>query len=75
MPLEATYLAWVDFSDTGMSLEEVIKRVQEKAKIATNHGPTFGTGGETFLRFNIGMTRANILKAVDNMKVAFSDLQ
>jgi len=75
MPLEATYLAWVDFSDTGMSIEEVIKRVQEKAKIATNHGPTFGTGGETFLRFNIGMTRANILKAVDNIKVAFSDLQ
>ena len=75
MPLEATYLAWVDFSDTGMSLEEVIKRVQEKAKIVTNHGPTFGTGGETFLRFNIGMTRTDILKAVDNMKVAFSDLQ
>jgi len=75
MPLEATYLAWVDFSDTGMSLEEVIKRVQEKAKIVTNHGPTFGTGGETFLRFNIGMTRTDILKAVDNMKLAFSDLQ
>jgi len=45
MPLEATYLAWVDFEDTGMSREEFTRRVEEDAKIAANHGPTFGTGG------------------------------
>ena len=50
MPLEGTYLAWVDFSGTGMEEEEFIYRVQEKAKIAVNHGSTFGTGGEKFLR-------------------------
>lgn len=75
MNLDSTYLAWVDFSGTGMPLNEVIIRVQKQAKIATNHGPTFGTGGETFLRFNIGTTRANIEQAVANMQAAFADLQ
>ena len=50
IPLEATYLAWVDFSGTGMSPEEITRRIQTDARIAANHGPTFGPGGETFLR-------------------------
>ncbi|MBN8631538.1 MAG: PatB family C-S lyase, partial [Rhodobacterales bacterium] len=36
-PLEATYLAWVDFSGTGMAPGEFIDRVQKVARIATNH--------------------------------------
>ena len=75
MPLEATYLAWVDFAGTGMSREEFTARVQDKAKIAPNHGPTFGKGGESFLRFNIGTTRAQVEEAVARMQDAFSDLQ
>ncbi|MBT6864207.1 MAG: aminotransferase, partial [Planktomarina temperata] len=42
---------------------------------AVNHGPTFGTGGESFLRFNIGTQRANVERAVAAMQEAFSDLQ
>ena len=75
MALESTYLAWVDFSSTGMSMEEVIERVQKNAKIAASHGPTFGLGGDNFLRFNIGTTRAQIEDAVARLQVAFSDLQ
>ena len=75
MELESTYLAWVDFSGTGMPLTDVIERVQKQAKIAANHGPTYGSGGENFLRFNIGTTRKNIERAVANMQAAFSDLQ
>ena len=75
MQLEATYLAWVDFSATGMTKEEFTRRVQSQAKIAASHGSTFGRGGEYFLRFNIGTTRKNIELAVKKMKVAFKDLQ
>ena len=75
MDLDSTYLAWVDFSGTGMPLDQVIVRVQKQAKIATNLGPTFGTGGESFLRFNLGTTRKNVERAVANMQTAFSDLQ
>jgi cystathionine beta-lyase len=75
MTLEATYLAWVDFSGTGMSREEFTSRVQDTAKIAVNHGPTFGKGGDDFLRFNIAAPRSVIEDAVARMTAAFADLQ
>lgn len=75
MPLQATYLAWVDFSGTGMSREEFTARVEKKAGIAVNHGPTFGSGGEDFLRFNLATPRAVVEQAVERMQAAFADLQ
>lgn len=75
MRLQGTYLAWVDFSGTGMGMEEVLRRVQGQAMIATNHGPTFGTGGEAHLRFNIAAPRAQVEDAVARMQAAFADLQ
>jgi cystathionine beta-lyase len=75
MRLEATYLAWVDFSGTGMNATEFTRRVEKDARIAVNHGPTFGAGGETFLRFNLATPRALVVKAVERMQKAFADLQ
>ncbi|ABN77633.1 MalY/PatB family protein [Cereibacter sphaeroides] len=75
MKLEATYLSWVDFSGTGMSTDEVHRRVQSDAQIAANHGATFGAGGESFLRFNIAAPRAQVEEALDRIARAFSDLQ
>jgi len=75
MPLEATYLAWVDFSGTGMSQAEFTRRVEQEARICVNHGTTFGTGGETFLRFNLATPRARVAEAVERLQAAFSDLQ
>jgi cysteine-S-conjugate beta-lyase len=73
--LEATYLAWVDFSGTGMAPQDFIDRVQNVAKIATNHGASFGAGGESFLRFNLACPRAHVVEAVARLERAFSDLQ
>lgn len=75
MPLEATYLAWVDFSGTGMAREEFTRRVEQEARIAVNHGPTFGKGGENWLRFNIATPRVRVAEAVARLQEAFSDLQ
>ncbi|NRB04966.1 MAG: pyridoxal phosphate-dependent aminotransferase [Rhodobacteraceae bacterium] len=75
MELESTYLSWVDFSGTGMAREEFTNRVMKTAQIAVNEGPTFGSGGDAFLRFNIALPRVRVQEAVDRMKAAFSDLQ
>lgn len=75
MPLQATYLSWVDFSGTGMEKAEFTRRVEQDARIAANHGPTFGSGGEDFLRFNIATPRARVAKAVERLQEAFGDLQ
>ena len=75
MPLQSTYLAWVDFAGTGMSHDEVATRIRETAKIAVSQGPTFGAGGETFMRFNLATQRATVEEAVKRMQAAFADLQ
>ena len=75
MPLEATYLAWVDFSATGMEPAEFIRRVEQDARIAANHGNSFGMGGAQSLRFNIAAPRAQIVDAVARLQRAFADLQ
>ncbi|MEM9497004.1 MAG: MalY/PatB family protein [Pseudomonadota bacterium] len=75
MPLQATYLSWVDFSGTGMPRTEFTERVEKRARIAANRGPTFGTGGENWMRFNIAMPRVRVQDAVERLQSAFSDLQ
>lgn len=75
MPMEATYLAWVDFAGTGMPVEDFTARVEKEARIAVNHGGTFGLGGESYLRFNFATPRARVAKAVERLQEAFADLQ
>lgn len=75
MALESTYLAWVDFAGTGMAQAEILDRVQRQARIAPNHGETFGAGGETFLRLNFAAPRAQVAEAVQRLQTAFADLQ
>ncbi len=75
MKLEATYLAWVDFADTGMDPAEFTHRVEQQARIAVNRGAPFGTGGESFLRFNLATPRAVVAEAAARLQQAFADLQ
>lgn len=75
MPLDATYLSWADFSNTGMSQAEITERVRKAARIAANDGPIFGTGGDGRMRFNLGTQRARIEDAVARLQQAFGDLQ
>ncbi|MBT8153364.1 pyridoxal phosphate-dependent aminotransferase [Epibacterium ulvae] len=75
MNLQSTYLAWVDFTDTGMERAEFTERVEQGAKIAANYGTSFGTGGENFLRFNLATPRSRVEEACARLKAAFGDLQ
>jgi cystathionine beta-lyase len=75
LPLQSTYLAWVDFSGTGMAFDEFDARVRTVAKIAASPGPGFGTGGESFLRFNLATPRVRVAEAVERLQAAFADLQ
>lgn len=75
LPLSSTYLAWVDFSGTGMNFDEISRRVRKDARIAPSPGPEFGPGGETFLRFNLATQKSRIEEAVRRLQDAFSDLQ
>ncbi|MGD8352559.1 MAG: MalY/PatB family protein [Pseudomonadota bacterium] len=72
MPLEATYLAWLDFWGTGHAMEEIIRRIQEDAKLALNHGPTFGRGGDKHMRLNFACPRSMLDEALERLERAFN---
>ncbi len=75
MRLAATYLAWVDFSGTGLSSDEVSSRVKERAHIFASPGQQFGPGGETWLRFNFATPRPVLEEALGRLDEAFADLR
>jgi len=75
MRLDATYLAWVNFSGTGLKAEDVAKRVSERARIFVSPGPQFGPGGETWLRFNFATPRPILREALDRLDDAFRELR
>jgi cystathionine beta-lyase len=75
MRLDATYLAWVNFSGTGLKAEDVARRVSERARIFVSPGPQFGPGGETWLRFNFATPRPILREALDRLDEAFSDIR
>lgn len=75
MPMQSTYLAWVDFAGTGMSQTEILDRIHRDARIAPTPGSGLGTGGESFQRFNLAMPRARLEEACNRLADAFKDLQ
>jgi len=75
MRLASTYLAWVDFSGTGLPAADVAARVRNRARIFASPGEQFGPGGETWLRFNIATPRPILDRALRQLEAAFADLR
>lgn len=63
MKMEATYLAWIDFSALGLSDEELNKTILEGG-VGLNRGTQFGKGGSGYMRINLGCTRAMLQEAL-----------
>jgi cystathionine beta-lyase len=74
MRLDGTYLAWVDFSGTGLTPEDVADRVAKRARIFASPGEQFGPGGKPWLRFNFATPRPILEDAVGRLDDAFADL-
>ena len=74
MHLDGTYLAWVDFSATGLTPEDVAARVAQRARIYVSPGEQFGPGGATWLRFNFATPRPILDEALRRLDEAFADI-
>ena len=68
---EATYMAWLDFSATGMNDKELKKFMIEKAGLGLNEGTQFGPGGSGFMRLNLACPRTTLVQALEQLKKAF----
>lgn len=68
---EATYLAWIDFSKTGLSDKEISNKLVNEAGLGLSPGTIFGDGGSGFMRMNLGTTQKNVMEALEKLKTTF----
>ncbi|WP_165264017.1 aminotransferase class I/II-fold pyridoxal phosphate-dependent enzyme [Paenibacillus sp. M-152] len=71
---EATYLAWLDFRELGLSDLELQQLMQKKAKVALDDGFIFGAGGELFQRINFACPRSLLQRALESMERSLQGL-
>ena len=71
MKPEATYLIWLDFREYGMKNDELMKFTIENAGVGLNDGGRFGTGGDGWLRINIGCPQSILVEALERLGKAF----
>lgn len=74
VPMEATYLAWLDFKGTGLSTTQVDDLIRNKARLWLNSGTLFGKTGECFQRVNLACPRSILEEALNRIKKALEDL-
>lgn len=67
---EASFLVWLDCRDLKLPQQELVRLFVDKAHLALNDGAMFGSGGEGFMRLNVGSPRSIIEKALNNLKIA-----
>jgi len=71
MPLEGTYLAWLDFSKLKLSHKELDELIINKAGLWLSSGTTFGKDeGDGFQRINIACPRPVLSKALGQLESA-----
>jgi cystathionine beta-lyase len=69
MPLEGTYLVWVDVSAVcGDSVATYCEQIMQKHKVWLNPGTMYGpTSGEGYLRINIACPQSTLLEALNRL--------
>lgn len=72
---QASFLVWLDCNDLNLSQQDLVSLFVDDAKLALNDGVMFGSQGEGYMRMNIGTPRANIEKALQNLKRAVDSKQ
>ena len=69
MPLEGTYLVWVDVSVCCDSVVTYCDRILKEAKVWLNPGTMYGPqSGEGYLRINIACPRSLLMEALERIK-------
>ncbi|MFL9844867.1 MalY/PatB family protein [Flavobacterium rhizosphaerae] len=71
LPLQATYLVWVDISTVGEQSQKVADNLLKNQKLWVNSGTMYGEAGEGFLRINIACPRALLAEGLNRFKVGF----
>jgi len=68
VPLQATYLVWLDCSALKVSSDQIAKNLLEDEKLWINSGLLYGNAGEGFLRINIACPIKVLSESLERLK-------
>lgn len=67
---QASFLVWLDFRNLGLTHDELIGRMTERARLALNDGAMFGKQGSGFMRLNVALPRTRLMECMERMAAA-----
>ena len=65
---QGTYLIWLDFRQTGLTVEQLDHKIIYEAGLWLDSGKIFGKTGEGFERINVACPRAVLQEALDRIR-------
>lgn len=75
LPLEGTYLAWLDCRELGLDVKALDRFFLEQARVAPMGGGVFGPGSEGFQRLNLACPRPILAEALQRIERAVNSLR
>jgi cysteine-S-conjugate beta-lyase len=70
VPAEATYLAWLDFRQTGLGQDEIMDRLVTVGGVGLYSGTDFGEEGKGFFRMNLACPKTILHKGLQRISKA-----
>lgn len=67
---DSSFLIWLDCRALGLAQKDLVKLFVDGAHLALNDGTMFGTEGEGFMRLNVGHPKAQLIEALESLKLA-----
>ncbi len=71
---QASFLIWLDCRSLGLTQEQLTDLFINKARLALNDGTMFGRQGAGFMRLNIAMPRARLIKCLGSLAEAVRNI-
>jgi cystathionine beta-lyase len=75
IPIEATYLAWLDCRGMGISNRALRNFFVQEAKLGLNAGISFGREGDGFMRLNFALSSAKMTQLIQRLQKALDALR
>lgn len=73
IPIEGTYLAWIDCRDLGLDGEALNSLMMDDARVYVDGGHIFGPEGEGFARMNVACRRQTLEQALARIECAVNN--
>ncbi|ANU09627.1 Fis family transcriptional regulator [Planococcus antarcticus DSM 14505] len=73
MEPQSTYLLWIDYSELGLTEDEVMEQLLFTGKVALEPGSKYGSAGLGYLRLNAACPRATLSEGIDRIAFALTN--